>query len=196
MEGPPSGPPESSAPAAAQIVGLIADDDRLRVVAALALGADSLAEVVDRTGLGVREAAVALDRLTRGGLVVPVRAGRVRLATERVKQAAREAGRSRGDEHPATDADGGGPDAAVLRAFVRGSQLVSIPMVRAKRLVVLEWLSGRFEPGRVYPEAEANRLLREAHPDHAALRRYLVDEGLLERRDGFYWRAGGPFDVD
>ena len=196
MGGPPSELPESSAPVAAQIVGLLADDDRLRVVAALALGADTLAEVIDRTGLGVREAAVALDRLTRGGLVVAARDERVRLATERVKQAARDAGRIRAEEHPGTGADGGGPDAAVLRAFVREGQLVSIPTVRAKRRVVLEWLSGRFEPGRVYPEAETNRLLREAHPDHAALRRYMVDEGLLERRDGFYWRAGGAFDVD
>ena len=196
MGGPPAELPESSAPAATQIVGLIAEDDRLRVVAALALGADTIAEVVDRTGLGVREAAVALDRLTRGGLVVPAGAERVRLATERVKHAAREAGRSRAEELPERGAEGDGPDAAVLRAFVRGGRLVSIPTVRAKRLVVLEWLSGRFEPGRVYPEPETNRLLREAHPDHAALRRYMVDEGLLERRDGFYWRAGGAFDVD
>jgi hypothetical protein len=42
-------------------------------------------EVVDRTGLAVREAAIALDRLTRGGLVVPVVDDRVRLATERVR---------------------------------------------------------------------------------------------------------------
>lgn len=83
----------------------------------------------------------------------------------------------------------------MLRSFVRGEELVTIPAARSKRLVVLEWLAGRFEPGRTYPEAEANRLLREAHPDHAALRRYLVDEGFLERRDGFYWRAGGTFDT-
>lgn len=29
----------------------------------------------------------------------------------------------------------------------------------------------------------------------AALRRYLVDEEFLHRRDGFYWRAGGTFEV-
>ena len=32
--------------------------------------------------------------------------------------------------------------------------------------------------------------------DHAALRRYLVDEGFLDRDHGVYWRAGGRVDVD
>lgn len=177
-------------------MGLLAEDDRLKVVAALALGAGTLAEVVDRAGLAVRDAAVALDRLTRGGLVVAVGDDGVRLATERLKEAARDAGRTRASEGPAPSPGPGRPHDAVLRAFVRDGRLVSIPTAQGKRSVVLEWLSGRFEPGRVYPEAEVNRVLHEAHPDHAALRRYLVDEGFLERRDGFYWRAGGAFDVD
>jgi hypothetical protein len=33
------------------------------------------------------------------------------------------------------------------------------------------------------------------HPDYAALRRYLVDEGFMERRHGSYRRAGGSFEV-
>lgn len=31
--------------------------------------------------------------------------------------------------------------------------------------------------------------------DWSSLRRYLVDEGLLDRRDGMYWQIGGTFDV-
>jgi len=33
------------------------------------------------------------------------------------------------------------------------------------------------------------------HPDHAALRRYLVDEGFLERAGGIYWRTGGTVEL-
>ena len=29
------------------------------------------------------------------------------------------------------------------------------------------------------------------HADTASLRRYLVDEGFLDRADGVYWRSGG-----
>jgi hypothetical protein len=61
--------------------------------------------------------------------------------------------------------------------------------------VVLDFLAGRFEPGRVYAEPDVNAALAAVHPDHAALRRYMVDEGFLERRDGFYWRSGGTFEV-
>ena len=57
-------------------------------------------------------------------------------------------------------------------------------------------VAGQFEPGRTFPEEEVNRILARFHPDVAALRRYLVDEEFLERREGSYWRAGGTFHVD
>jgi len=46
-----------------------------------------------------------------------------------------------------------------------------------------------------YPEAQVNDVLRGYHDDFAALRRYLVDEGLLSREGGLYWRTGGWVDV-
>ena len=53
-----------------------------------------------------------------------------------------------------------------------------------------------FEPGQAYAEKEVNKTLSAVHPDYASLRRYLVDDEFLHRRDGFYWRAGGTFEVD
>jgi hypothetical protein len=74
-------------------------------------------------------------------------------------------------------------------------RLTAIPTQRVKRLVVLDFLAQQFEPGQVYKEAEVNRMLGRFHPDFAALRRFLVDEDFLERRERFYWRSGGTFDV-
>ena len=54
---------------AATLLGLLADDDRLRVVAALALGASTTAEVRERTGLDARTAGRALARLEDAGIV-------------------------------------------------------------------------------------------------------------------------------
>jgi len=48
--------------------------------------------------------------------------------------------------------------------------------------------------GQTYDEAQVNNSLRAWHDDVAALRRYLVEEGFLERRDGRYWRAGGTIE--
>ncbi|MEO7447290.1 MAG: DUF2087 domain-containing protein [Humibacillus sp.] len=81
---------------------------------------------------------------------------------------------------------------AVLRAFLApDGSLTAIPTKLRKRLVVLDLLAQRFEPGLTYVETEVNALLRAFHPDVAALRRYLVEEGFLDRADGRYWRTGG-----
>src|SRR3954469_3331641 len=53
----------------AELWGLLADEDRLRVFAALALGARSLVEVAERSGVEPRLAVRALKRLEKGGVV-------------------------------------------------------------------------------------------------------------------------------
>ena len=83
----------------------------------------------------------------------------------------------------------------MLRAFVRDGRLSSIPTSRTKRLVVLDMLAQEFEPGRRYSEAMVNLMLGKWHADTAALRRYLVDEGFLDREAGQYWRMGGTVDA-
>ncbi len=87
------------------------------------------------------------------------------------------------------------PD-VILGHFLKDGRLKVIPAKAAKRRIVLDHLVQMFEPGHRYSEAEVNNLLAPVHPDVAALRRYLIDEGLMERADGFYWRAGGTLEID
>ena len=82
-----------------------------------------------------------------------------------------------------------------MSRFVRDGRLVSIPAAHGKRLIVLSLLAQEFEPGRRYSEPKVNLILGRGHPDTAALRRYLVDEGFLDRSGGEYWRSGGPVPV-
>ena len=84
-------------------------------------------------------------------------------------------------------------EARILGTFFTGSRLKQIPTQRAKRLVVLERLAQEFEPGLRYQEKEVNFTLQLFYADYAALRRYLVDEELMTRADGVYWRSGGRF---
>ena len=51
------------------LIGLLAEPNRLRVAAALILGATTSKEVAAATGLGARAVATALNRLVEGGLV-------------------------------------------------------------------------------------------------------------------------------
>jgi hypothetical protein len=85
-------------------------------------------------------------------------------------------------------------DAKILRAFVKDGRLASIPTKHSKRQAVLNWLAQEFEPGRRYSQAMVNLILGQRHADTAALRRYLVDDGYLDRANGEYWRTGGTVE--
>jgi hypothetical protein len=78
--------------------------------------------------------------------------------------------------------------AHVERAFFRDGRLAMLPARRSFRLAALERLAARFEIGRRYAEREVNAVLADDAPDHATLRRLLVDEGFLRRAAGEYWR--------
>jgi hypothetical protein len=77
----------------------------------------------------------------------------------------------------------------VLSTFVQDGRLVRMPARQAKKLVILRWLVERFEPGVSYSEPQVNEMLQQVDPDYAALRRYLVDAGLMQRELGVYWRT-------
>ena len=167
--------------------GLLADRDRLRVFAAVALEPGTADDVAVRTGLAPRVVVAALAKLEAGDAV------RLDGAVWRVDPAslARRAREAAAATSPYEE-DGLEPRAAaVLRAFLRDGRLVSIPSTRSKRLVVLDHVAKVFELGVRYPEREVDALLRAFHDDHAALRRHLVDEAFLTRADGLYWRSGG-----
>ena len=200
---------------ARELLALLAEPDRLKALAAVTLGADTLPEVAERAGLEPKEAARALSRLVAGGLLEGEAGKGYRVRTEALKAAARRpAGAAPVGAEAGGDAGGGGPpglaagspEADVLRRFVHNGRLLAMPAAHGKRLVVLNHLAGLFEPGRRYPEPEVNELLGRYHPDYAMLRRYLVDDGFLDREDEpapeggrsvkVYWRSGGTVELD
>jgi hypothetical protein len=80
---------------------------------------------------------------------------------------------------------------AQLSAFIRDGRIEAMPAKRSRRRLLLSEVVQVFEPGVRYPEADVNRVLGAMFSDYAALRRYLVDDQLLERASGEYWRIGG-----
>ncbi len=177
---------------AGALAGLLADPHRRTVVAALVLGAHTFEDVRVATGLDAKALGRALTRLVGAGLVERADDGTLALLAEAFALAARAAApEERDDEIGDVDPD----SAKVLRAFVRDGRLSSIPTSRTKRLVVLDMLAQEFEPGERYSEAMVNLMLGRWHADTAALRRYLVDEGFLDREAGQYWRMGGTVDA-
>jgi hypothetical protein len=185
-------PAEDSAapvPDAATIVGLLADDDRRRVFAALVLGGSTLDEVRAATGLTSRRAASALARLVAGDLVVRSDRGEHVALGEAFRLAAVAAAPARPAPDPTDDVPE--DDARILRRYFRGGRLTQIPSQLSRRRLVLDRLAQEFDVGSRYSERQVNAILRRFHEDVASLRRFLVDEGFLDRAAGEYWRSGG-----
>ena len=174
---------------ALDLLKTVLDARRLAVLGAVAAQPLTAMEIAQRCSQRERDVLATLAPLVQGG-IVSRHGDTYALEPDALRELARDLPQP---APPAREVLLGltQQEQAVLSRFFRGEQLVEIPSQRSKRLVVLERLALEFEPGVHYAEAQVNDLLRRFHPDVAALRRYLVDEGFLDRESGSYWRSGG-----
>ena len=77
----------------------------------------------------------------------------------------------------------------VIAAFFDGGRLISIPVQRKKKLIVLQKIAECFTPGQVYAEAAVSEIIGQIHPDYCTLRRDMVSEGIFTRENGEYVRV-------
>jgi|SRR5438477_3536666 len=177
-----------------EILRALADPERLAIAGFLArrpATAEELAGELDLKPDRVRKHLVRLMAVR----VVAVDEDRhtYRLRPDVLREAAEDVGppRDPGLALGAVDED----EETVLRQYFREGRLREIPAKHAKRLIVLHRIALEFDVGRRYSEREVNEIVARFHNDHASLRRHLVDEGLLSRERGEYWRTGGAVDV-
>ena len=76
----------------------------------------------------------------------------------------------------------------VLDSFFEYGKLKTIPSQRKKKRVILEEIVKAFEIGREYTEREVNIIIADYFDDFCTLRRDMISEGLLERKDMKYKR--------
>lgn len=79
-----------------------------------------------------------------------------------------------------------------IAVFLDGDgRIKQLPVPNRTKIPVLEYLAGKFEPGRTYTEKEVNATISAWHTfgDYFILRRLLIDYGMMERvPDGSrYW---------
>jgi hypothetical protein len=79
----------------------------------------------------------------------------------------------------------------VRRSFWRDGLIVAMPSQLKKRKVLLDLIARDFQPGRSYTEQEVNFKLLDHHDDYCALRREMVELGMLQRKNGLYMRPAG-----
>jgi hypothetical protein len=178
-----------------EIVRALADPERLAVAGALARADGAADDLADELGIPARRVQTHLGKLTAAGVAS---VGDDRRTYHLDRETLRHAAEIVGPPRDAGLALGAATDdeEIVLRTFFRNGRLTEIPMKRSKRRIVLERIALEFEPGRRYDEKEVNAIVGAFFNDNAALRRYLVDEGYLDRDHGVYWRVGGRVDID
>ena len=75
----------------------------------------------------------------------------------------------------------------VIDSFFEYGKLRSIPAQRKKERIILEEIAKAFEPGRIYSEREVNIIIADFHDDFCTIRRDMIGEKIMDRKDGTYW---------
>lgn len=173
--------------------------DRLKIAGLIALQELTPAQVAERTGLAPVAALKHLEQLVHAGLAVERTYGEGGRSFSQSASYALDARalndlsrRALSGSRPKVQLDeyeGEEYDIKVLGDFLRpDGTLKSLPTQQKKLLAVLRYLAQEFEPGQQYPEKQVNILLAKHYPDAATLRRYMIDNRLLGRESGMYWR--------
>lgn len=171
---------------------LLLDPLRLSILGRAAEGPVRADEVAEAHGISKKEALVVIGKLTAQGLLNDHGELVREVLVDMVDQTVRPM-----DAHDViVDAAWDAEEAKVLRTFFSGARLTSIPAAMAKKRVILNFLAQQFEIGRRYTEREVNEVLLRHHHDYAALRRYMVEDGIMDREAGEYWRSGGRVDLE
>jgi hypothetical protein len=165
----------------------LADAERLKIAGLLGVEALSSTQVAERLEMKPADVQRHLDELTAAGLAHK-EGNLYRLNSQALEKLTRQVlAQSR---PPAPEYEGDEFEVKTLRAYLAADgTLKAIPTQHKKLMVILNHLVKNFEPDIKYPENQVNQILRRYHEDTAALRRYMVDNQLLARERGIYWRT-------
>jgi hypothetical protein len=170
-------------------VKAMASAERLRIIGVLVRGRGTQTQIAEQLGMPVREVYNHLAFLVHVG-VVHESDGLYDLDEKAIEAFAR--GQFEG-KRAAYEAQEEPEDVRkILKNFLHADgSLKQIPLQGSKMLIILNFIVDAFEFDTNYTEKEVNTILRRFHVDTAALRRYLVDNGLMAREsDGTrYWRV-------
>lgn len=171
-------------------VKAMASVERLRIIGVLVRGRGTQAQIAEQLHLPVRDVFDNLSFLVQAGVVHETE-GVYDLDEKAVETLAR--GQFEGKRETYVLPEDKQEDARkVLKNYLNADgTLKQIPSQASKLLIVLAFIVDAFAFDTDYTEKEVNTILRRFHVDTAALRRYLVDNGFMDRESNGtrYWRV-------
>jgi len=164
----------------------LANADRLKIAGLLGVEPLTLLQISERLEMKPAEVQHHLEQLIAAGLA-HLEGSLYHLDNQALEKLTRKV---LAQSHPpAPDYEGDEFEVKTLRGYFSPyGTLISIPTQHKKLMVILRYLVKNFEAGVQYPESQVNQILRRFHEDTAALRRYMVDNKLLAREKGIYWK--------
>jgi hypothetical protein len=163
--------------------------DRLKIAGLLAVEALSPGQAASRLGMRDKDTMNHISYLAHFGYLKEV-GNAYQLDIDAFNKLSRQVLEGSQPRSKVEDFEGEDFERKVLKDFITADgRLKAIPSQQKKLLIVLRHIVSKFEPGVQYPEKQVNEMLRRYHPDSASLRRYLIDQGLLQRENNIYWRT-------
>jgi len=171
-------------------VKAMATAERLRIIGLLTRKPMNTKQIAKAFGVHPSDVVRHLEKLKTSGVVSDAN-GVYELDEKAIESLAR--GQFRGNRPIYEVKDDEQDDVRiVLKNYLNADgTLKQIPPIGNKLFVILKFIVDAFDFEANYTEKEVNTILRRFHVDTAALRRYLVDHGLMAR-DSYgtkYWRV-------
>ena len=163
--------------------------ERLKIAGLLGMEPLSMEKVAERLKIRTAEAYNQLSYLVHSGLVKTD--GKVYMLDKDALEALSRRVLANSRPKPSLEEfEGEAFDKKVLSDFLTPEgRLKALPMQNKKLMVILRYVLPRFASGERYSEKQVNEILHSFFDDTASLRRYLVDNNMLQRDKGIYWRA-------
>ncbi len=74
----------------------------------------------------------------------------------------------------------------VIKAFYKNGKLKALPVQRKKKIIILHEFMKLFKAGMQYSETEINELITHQYEDYCTVRRLLIEEGFMNRKNAIY----------
>jgi hypothetical protein len=171
-----------------RIIGLLADEDRFRIIAAVSLGANTMDTIATMTGLDNAAIMKVIGKLEKAGIIRKKDTAGYIFEIATLRALNREIRKNAPKKAVQT----------ILERFYKEGKLIAYPKVQKDHEPVLGHIADLFEYEHQYSEKEINEKLKTVNQDFASLRRNLIDNEFFARehttdKEGctvtFYWRV-------
>lgn len=74
----------------------------------------------------------------------------------------------------------------ILNTFFKNKKLLKLPVQKKKKIIILEEFYKNFLPDKTYYENDVNEIIKETFDDYCTIRRLMIEEGMMTRKNQYY----------